>query len=112
MTDNDTWGRDPQIRYMRKVFATVETAQKAFLKAVGISPTDQRLRHFREVALMFFERSWAGAMQRGMGPDESSAEAIYVFCLARAMSMKGVDIPDAALPHDAKLKKLVDEVLK
>lgn len=112
MTDNDTWGRDPQIRYMRGVFAAIETAQKEFLQAVGVSSRDERLRRFREIALRFFERSWSSAMQRGIGADERSAAAIYIFCLARAVSMRGVVIPKDVLPEDAVLKKLVDEVLK
>ncbi len=112
MNDNDTWGRDPQIRYMRGVFAAVEAAQKEFLRDVGVSSTDERLRRFREVALKLFERSWVVAMERGVGADEGSAAAIYIFCLARVLSTKGVDIPEGSLPGDAKLKKLVDEVLK
>ncbi len=82
MTDNDTWGRDPQIRYMRGVFAAIEAAQKGFLQAVGVSSRDEHLRRFREIALKLFERSWASAMQRGIGSDERSAAAIYIFCLA------------------------------
>lgn len=112
MTNDDTWGRDPQVRYMRTVFAAIERAQKEFLRALGISPVDPRLRRFREIALAFFERSWVAAMRRGMDADESSAGALYIFCLARALSMKGVEIPPASLPGDAELKGLVDEVLK
>ncbi len=111
MTDNDTWGRDPQVRYMRGVFAAIEKAQKGFLETAGVPSGDDRLRRFREMALKFFERSWAYAMQRGLGDDENSAAAIYIFCLARAMSTRGIDIPQGSLPTDPKLKKLVDEVL-
>jgi len=53
-----------------------------------------------------------GGEDDGVGADEGSAAAIYIFCLARALSMKGVDIPEGSLPGDAKLKKLLDEVLK
>jgi len=112
MTDNDSWGLDPQIRYMRKVFAAVEAEQKVFLQAVGISPTDERLRRFRDVALRFFERAYTAAMQRGVEEDENAAVAVYIFCLARALSMRGVDIPPASLPSRGELKRLVDEVLK
>lgn len=112
MTDHDTWGMDPQIRYMRKIFAAVEAAQKGFLETAGISPTDERLKRLREVALAFFERSWMAAMQRGAGADEDCAVPIYIFCLARALSMKGVDVPPAALPDNEVLRKLVDEVLR
>jgi len=111
MTDDDTWGRDPRIRYMRTVFAAIEGAQKEFLRTLGISPVDPRLRRFRDVALAFFERSWVAAMRRGVETGDDSAAAMYIFCLARALSMKGVEVPDASLPGNGELKRLVDEVL-
>lgn len=112
MTEKDTWGQDPQIRYMREVFAAIEKAQKTLLDAAGISPTDERLRRVREVALRFFEKAWMAAMQRGMGTGRQEATAIYIFCLSQALSMRGVHIPPASLPDSGELKKLVDEVLK
>ncbi len=112
MTDDDTWGYDPQIRYMRGVFAAIEKAQKGFLSAVGISPMDERLRLFRKTALKFFEYSWAYAMQRGLEGDEGSAVAIYILCLARAMSEQRIGIPPESLPEDPNIKKLVEEALK
>jgi hypothetical protein len=112
MADDDAWGRDPQVRYMRTVFAAIERAQKEFLRALGVSPVDPRLRRFRDVALALFERSWVAAMRRGMETGDDSAAAIYILCLARALSMKGVEVPDASLPGNGELKKLVDEVLQ
>jgi len=111
MNDNDTWGRDPQVRYLRGVFAAIEKAQKGFLETVGVSPDDERLRRLRETALKLFERSWTFAAQRGLGGDENSAAVIYIFCLAGAMSTRGIDIPQGSLPTAPELKKLVDEVL-
>ncbi|HOD76351.1 MAG: hypothetical protein GXX82_01020 [Syntrophorhabdus sp.] len=111
MTDDDTWGRDSQVRYMRTVFAAIERAQKEFLRTVGVSPVDPRLRRFREVALALFERSWVAAMRRGVETGDDSAAAMYIFCLARALSMKGVEVPPASLPGNDRLKRLVDEVL-
>lgn len=112
MVDSDTWGYDPQIRYMRGVFAAVEKAQREFLATAGISSMDERLRRFRETALKYFEHSWAYVMQRGLAGDESSAVAIYILCLARAMSARGINIPQGSLPADQKLIKLVEEALK
>jgi predicted trehalose synthase len=95
---------------MRTVFAAIERAQKEFLRALGVSPVDPRLRRFRDVALALFERSWVAAMRRGMETGDDSAAAIYILCLARALSMK--EVPDASLPGNGELKKLVDEVLQ
>ena len=111
MIDNDTWGRDPQIRYMRGVFSAIEKAQKGFLETAGIAATDGRLRRFREIALKLFERAWVSAMQKGLGGDENSAAAIYIFCLAKVLSMRGIDVPRDSLPQDTRIKKLVDEAI-
>jgi hypothetical protein len=111
MTDDDTWGQDPQVRYMRTVFAAVERTQSEFLRTLGISSVDPRLRRFREVALALFERSWSVAARRGLKTDEDSAAALYLFCLGRALSMRGIEVPPASLPGDEKLKRIVDEVL-
>jgi len=110
MTDGDAWGRDPQICYMRTVFAAIERVQKEFLRTLGISPVDSRLRRFRDVALALFERSWVAAMRRGMKTGDDSAAEIYILCLARALSMRGIEIPPASLPGNEELKRLVDEV--
>lgn len=96
---------------MRGVFAAIEKAQKGFLKAVGILPMDERLRLFRKAALKYFEYSWAYAMQRGLAGDESSAAAVYILCLARAMSEEGIKISQENLPEDPKMKKMVEEAL-
>jgi hypothetical protein len=51
-------------------------------------------------------------MLRGMETGDDSAAAIYILCLARALSMKGIEVPDASLPGNGELKRLVDEVLQ
>ncbi|MDD4197655.1 MAG: hypothetical protein PHT96_14795 [Syntrophorhabdaceae bacterium] len=112
MTDIDAFGSDPQVRYMRCVFASLEAVQKVFLESARISPTDERLRKVREKALRFFERSWVGVLQRTNAAADDIAPDIYLLCLGRALSLSGFEVPDTALPGNAGLKKLVDEVLK
>jgi len=111
MADNDTWGQDPQVRYMRLVFSAIENVQKGLLESAGISPLDERLRSFRETALVSFEKCWGRAIHRGFPADEGSAATIYGLCLARAMSTRGIDLPLDNFPRDERLEKLVDEVL-
>lgn len=111
MTDNDTFGSDPQVRYMRRVFASIEAAQKTFLESANISPVDVRLRQARENALRSFERAWAGVMQRTNAAADDVAPDIYLICLGRALSSSGFEVPGKALPQNTGLKKLVDEVL-
>ncbi|MBP1748291.1 MAG: hypothetical protein H6Q52_830 [Deltaproteobacteria bacterium] len=112
MTDNDNFGNDPQVRYMRRIFSSIEAAQKIFLESANISPTDERLRQARENALRFFERSWAAISQRTNASADDIAVDIYLMCLGRALSLNGFKIPDNTLVQNPDLKRLVDEVLK
>jgi hypothetical protein len=113
MTEVDTWGRDPQVRYMREVFAGIEGAQNELLLKLSIHPHDERLRRFREIALKLFEKAWGMAMQRGItGNGEDSAVIIYLFCLARALSVRGIEVPADMLPKNAAIEKFLKEVLK
>ena len=111
-TDNDTFGRDPQVRYMRRIFASIEAAQKRFLESAQISVNDERLRQAREKALRFFERSWIEVIERTNASADTIAADIYLICLERAMAISGFEIPEGLSPCDLRLKKLVDEVLK
>lgn len=112
MTDNDTFGSDPQVRFMRRVFASIEAAQKTFLESANISPVDGRLRQARENALTSFERAWAGILQRTNAAADDAAPDIYLLCLGRALSLSGFKVADKVLPQNAGLRKLVDEVLR
>ncbi|HOE16304.1 MAG TPA: hypothetical protein PLX02_05260 [Syntrophorhabdaceae bacterium] len=112
MTEVDTWGRDPQVRYMREVFGGIESAQNEMLLKVSIDPHDERLRRLREVALKLFEGTWVTAIQRGVAKSREDAGAVYLFCLARALSMRGIDVPGEALPKNGAIEKFMKEVLK
>jgi hypothetical protein len=112
MTEVDTWGRDPQVRYMRDVFSRIEGAQNELLLKLSIDPHDERLRRFRETALKLFEKTWIMAMQRGIAENAEDASVIYLFCLARALSMRGIDVPADVLPKNAAIEKFLKEVLK
>jgi hypothetical protein len=111
MTDIDSFGRDPQVRYMRRIFASLEAAQEKFLGSVRISPVDGRLRQAREHALRLFERSWAAVLQRTDAAADDIAGDIYLICLGRALTLSGFTVPDDSLPQRGDLKKLVDEAL-
>jgi len=112
MTEVDTWGRDPQVRYMRGIFSRIESAQNELLLKLSIEPHNERLRRFRETALRFFEKTWITAMQRGIAENEDDAVVIYLSCLARALSMGGIDVPAGLLPGNAAIEKFLKEVLK
>ena len=107
---SDEWGRDPSVRTMRRVFASMEGAQKRLMKDMGLSPFDQRLRRWRERALAAFEASWARSARAGVELGEGEAGALYVHCLGKIMTREGVDVPAETLPRSEKLVKLLREV--
>lgn len=111
MTDIDSFGRDPQVRYMRSIFASLEAAQEKFLGSVKISPVDGRLRQAREHALRLFERSWVAVLQRTDAAADDIAADIYLICLDKALTLSGFKVPEDSLPQRGDLRKLVDEVL-
>jgi len=107
----DEWGQDPSVRLMRKVFESMEAAQKLLLEEVGVSTFDQRVRGWREKARDCFERSWPVVMDRGLGAAEDLATHVYVRCLARVLVSEGVKVPADAVPMNDKVDRLLEDML-
>jgi hypothetical protein len=109
-TQTDEWGRDPSVQAMRRVFAAMEAAQREFIKNVGLSPLDPRMRRWRERALAAFDASWAQAARTGAQLSETETGAVYVLCLGKIMNREGIDVPAEILPRSEKLQKILKEV--
>ncbi len=109
MVTGDDWAGDPSVQMMRRVFRQMENFQGDLLKHVGISSYNPGLRPWREKALELFDRSWRESANRGFGQTEDDAAAIYRHCLAKAMSMDGVEIPPGAMCEDEKINRLIRE---
>ena len=107
----DEWGHDPSVQSMRRVFSYMEEAQQELLRRLTISLFDQRLRHSREKALELFEQAWPLAIRQGMIISEKDAAPLYIHCLARALSLVGVEVPGALLPRDEKIIRFLQEKL-
>ena len=112
MIDSDTFGHDPQVQYMRRVFAHMEKAQNILLEKVGMTCFDERLRRFREMALKLFEKTWGIAIQRGIVGSEEDAAVLYLYCLSYMLSSKGISVPPDVLPEHKEIQKFIKEVLK
>jgi len=112
MANADDWGRDPSVEMMRRVFSRMEVVQEEFLKHLNIAPLDARLGHWRQTALGCFERSWVYAARRGIHFEEEKAAAVYIHCLAQAMVLEGINIPQGALPQDQDIEMLLTEALR
>ena len=105
-TIEDEWGYDPSVQSMRRVFFSIEEAQRELLICLNISFLDGRLRRSREQALELFERTWSKAVRRGiMG--EKDATPLYLHCLARMLRSAGVEVSEELLPRDAKIIHLL-----
>jgi hypothetical protein len=112
MVNEDTFGHDPAVRQMRRIFARTELVQQEFFERLDIKPHDERLRRIREVALSLFEKTCVQAANRGIARDEEEIAAIYILCLARACEARGIYVPRELLPAHEKISAFVKEVLK
>jgi hypothetical protein len=108
----DEWARDPSVRMMRKVFERLEGAQSAILAELNVSPLDERVRLWRERALVIYERLWSYALRKGISMDENEAASIYVFSLTRVMGSDGMEIPERLLPRQPNISKLFEEAFE
>ncbi len=99
----DEWGRDPSVQSMRRVFSFMEEAQGQLLKGLNISLFDRRLRRGRQHALELFEQAWPSAIKQGIITGEKDAAPFYVHCLAQALKLARIEVPDELLPKDEKI---------
>ena len=106
MPSQDEWGRDPSVQSMRRVFSSMEEAQRELLSCLNISVLDWRLRRSREQALELFERTWSKAARTGMVGEEVAAP-LYLHCLAQSLRLAGVEVPGELLPKDEKVIHLL-----
>jgi hypothetical protein len=107
--ETDAFGHDPQVVYMRRVFAAIERMQKEFLGKLGIKETDQILRDLRKVTLKHFEKLLALGMRRGIIESEEDAGTLYLYCLSTVLSSRNFKVSADALAPHAKIATLLKE---
>jgi hypothetical protein len=107
---DDQFGGDPQVRYLRKVFAGMEKKQNELLALIGVSTTDYRLRRVREGALKSFEKAWMIASRRGALENVDEIGDLYILCLAKVLSGNRILVPDELLPSNTGMKEVIKEV--
>jgi hypothetical protein len=106
----DQFGRDPQVRYLRQVFAKMEQKQGELLGRIGLPPTDYRLRRAREAALKSFEKAWMLAGRKGTVETEDEIGDLYVLCLAKVLEGNRISVPGEFLPKNPKINDVIKEV--
>lgn len=108
----DQFAGDPQVRYLRRVFAGIEWKQRELLERIGISLTDYRLKRVREAALKHFEKAWMLAGRRGVTETEDEIGNLYVLCLARILAGNRISVPDKFLPSNPKMNDVIKEIFQ
>ncbi len=105
----DEWGQDTSVQSMRRVFSFMEEAQAQLLKDIHISPFDQNLRRGRQHALEIFERVWPLAIQKGIITSEKDAAPLYLHCLAQALKLARIEVPNELLPKDERIIRFLQK---
>ena len=105
----DEWGHDPSVQSMRRVFCFMEEAQQQLLRGLNISPFDQRLRRGRQQALELFEQAWPLAIRKGIITSEKDAAPFYLHCLAQALKLVRIEVPNELLPKDEKIIRFLQK---
>jgi hypothetical protein len=110
MTKTDEWGKDPSVQRTRRLFCAMEEAQWALLKQLNLSPLDERLRRWRERARIAFDAAYARAARAGVNSGEEEAAELYLRCFASIVKAEGVELPDAEMPGNERVRKILKEV--
>lgn len=107
----DQFGGDPQVQYLRRVFAQIEKGQGELLERLGVSPSDYRLRRVREGTLRLFEKAWTEAARRGdLALKEDEIAILYLHCLARILAGNRIAVPAGAVPRHEKIEAFLKGV--
>jgi hypothetical protein len=112
MEERDTWGADPQVRYLRRAFAAIEKMQADFLGRLNVSPLDPRIRRIRETTLKLFEDAGMAANRKGVVGNEEETAILYIYCLARVLTANRIPVPHENLPIHEPIAQFAKEVLK
>ncbi|HOV90934.1 MAG TPA: hypothetical protein PKW07_09520 [Syntrophorhabdaceae bacterium] len=108
----DEWGMDPQVRFLRRVFSQIESAQRELLLSLNISLLDERLKRIRDGALRLFEKAWSLSVRWNMPMDEKDIVNIYLYSLAHILERYRIEVPNNLLPLDEKIKRIIQEAIK
>ena len=110
--ETDEFGRDPAVRSMRRVFASMETVQQKLFQTAALPLLDRRLRVWREQALQLFEQAWARAGRQGLAKTEDEIAMLYAHCLVRILERGRVTVPVGVVPPYEAFEQVIQEILK
>jgi len=110
--ETDEFGRDPAVRSMRRVFASMETVQQKLFQAAALPLLDRRLRVWREQALQHFDQAWARAGRQGLAKTEDEIALLYAHCLARILERGRVPLPAGLVARNEPFEQVIQGILK
>lgn len=105
----DEWENDPNVLFLRRVFAAIERRQTELLGLLNVHWMDGGLRTARTMALRLFERTWAGRAKKGVRLGEEEAALLYAHCLVKVLHTRGISVPDGFLPGGDAIARLIEE---
>jgi hypothetical protein len=106
----DTWGMDPQVQYIRRLFTGMEKAQRDLLERLGFSLYDDRLGPWRQATLSLFEKVWALSARQGTQMEEKDLVQVYLLCLITILNRSGTDIPAGIVSENKMITNWIKEV--
>jgi hypothetical protein len=109
-SSKDSWGLDPGVERLRKIFGLLEARQAGALVRLAIPAFDPRVRPARELARRLWERSWARANYRGSELKQTQIADLYEYALLLAFKQQGLGPP---IPQDwpeADIRELMGDV--
>jgi hypothetical protein len=105
----DTWGLDPGVERLRKIFSLLEARQAAVLVRLAIPAFDPRVRPAREVARRLWERAWSRANNRRAELKETRIADLYEYAFLLALKQQGVGPPMAEDWPEADIRDLMGD---
>jgi hypothetical protein len=107
LVDNQ-WDQDPEVLFMRTVFASMERRQAELLEQANIRSTDPGLRSTRKMTLHLFERAWSAATSSGGNVTGEIAVDLYLHCLIRVLHTRGFGSFESLLPRNTEIEGLLE----
>jgi hypothetical protein len=109
MKTRDSWGLDPAVRRLRKLFALLEARQTEVLARLNLSSLDPRVGPARELARQLWERAGSRANLRGLEPQETRMVDLYEYALLLAFKQQGAGPPIPENWSEADLQDLMGD---
>lgn len=107
----DEWGKDPEVRRIRKIFSGMEKMDATILKDAGLSPFDQRLRKARDLRRKLYEAVYGRALSKGRALKDPSPWVLFEQCQVAAFMECGLPVPETRQAARPEITALIREVL-